>query len=267
MPGIKYYRDPNLAIFEIKSCCSGIHASRRHVHEEFSLGVVMQGSSLVSSAGQDFLVKQGSIIMIPPGTIHQCNPENLKHWQFQMLYLKQSWVESLLYTKPSDLYISVKPLHAKDFQRILRLLQLLRADLSAIEKETRLITELHYFFNFESYFKQEPNTLAVNPQAMQRVLDYIHHNYLEKISLDDLAAQAGLNKYHLLHCFQKAYKTSPHAYQTMLRVNYAKNELQKRQHEPITVIAQDAGFFDQSHFIKTFKQYLGTTPLDYRLGQ
>jgi AraC-like DNA-binding protein len=266
MSGIKYYRDPHLPIFEIKNCHSGIHASRKHVHEEFSMGVVMNGSSLVNSTGQDFLVKQGSIIMIPPGIIHQCNPENLNHWQFEMLYLKSVWVESLLDTKPLDLYISVKPLYSIDYLRILRLFELLQEDLPGIEKETHLITDLNYFFDFEGYFQQKPNPLLMNPEAMQRVREYLQSNFLEKISLDDLAGIAGLNKYHLLHCFKTVYQTSPHAYQTMLRVNFAKNELQKRQDELIMVIAQDAGFYDQSHFVKVFKQYLGTTPLDYRIG-
>jgi AraC-like DNA-binding protein len=267
MSGVQYYRDPNIAFFEIKSCQSGIHASRRHVHEEFSLGVVMQGSSVVSSTARDFRVEQGSIIMIPPKTIHRCNPQDFNHWQFKMLYLNPEWVESLFDTKPTDLYISVKQLERKDFGRILRLFEHLQENLPEIQKETHLITELQYFFDFESYFKQKPGSVMTNPRAMQRVQHFLQENYLEKISLDDLAEIAGLNKYHLLHCFRNAYQITPHAYQTMLRINFAKEQLQKRQDEPITAIAQDAGFYDQSHFVKAFKQYLGTTPLDYRIGQ
>jgi AraC-type DNA-binding domain-containing proteins len=266
MSGIKYYRDPKLPFFEIKSCDYGIHASRRHVHEEFSIGVVMQGTSLVQSTAQDFLVEQDSIIIIPPGAIHRCNPKDFHHWQFQMLYLQSSWVDSLLETKPANLYIAVKKLQTREFQRILRLFRWLRDDLPGLQKETQLITELQHFFDFESYFQQKPNSKLLNPQLMQMVKDYLQSNYLEKISLDDLAGIAGLNKYHLLHCFKTMYKTTPHAYQTMLRINFAKEQLQKKRNEPITAIAQNAGFFDQSHFVKAFKQYLGITPLEYRLG-
>jgi AraC-like DNA-binding protein len=266
MSGIKYYRDPNVPFFEIKSCKSGIHASRRHVHEEFSLGVVMQGASLVRSTAQDFLVEQGSVIMIPPGTIHQCNPRDLKHWQFQMLYLKADWVDSLLDTKPVNLYISVKPLLRKEFWQMLRLFRLLQENLPEIQKETQLITELQSFFDFESCFQQKPNLSPVNPQSMQKVRDYIQDHFWEKFNLDDLADIAGLNKFHVVHCFKTAYQTTPHAFQTMLRINFAKQQLQKQRDESIMAIAQDAGFFDQSHFVKAFKQYLGTTPLEYRLG-
>lgn len=267
MSGIKYYRDPNVPFFEIKSCESGIHASRQHVHEEFSLGIVMKGASLVRSAAQDFLVEQGTVIMIPPGTIHQCNPKDLKSWQFQMLYLKADWVGSLLDTTPTNLFISVKHLEPNDFQRMLQLFRLLQDELPGLQKETQLITELQCFFDFEGYFQQKPNLMPVNLQLMQRVQNYLQNNFLEKISLDDLASIAGLNKFHLLHCFKTAYKTTPHAFQTMLRINFAKEQLQKRRDEAIMVIAQDAGFYDQSHFVKAFKQYIGTTPLEYRLGQ
>jgi AraC-like DNA-binding protein len=266
MSGIQYYRDPNVPFLEIKSCESGIHASRRHVHEEFSLGVVMKGASLVKSAVRDFPVEQGAVIMIPPDIIHQCNPKDLKSWQFQMAYLKTDWVESLLDAKPENLYISVKNLQSKEFQRILKLFQLLKKELPGLQKETQLITELQYFFDFEGYFQQKPHRLPVNPRIMQKVQKFIQGNFLEKMSLDDLAVVAGFNKFHLVHCFKTAYHTTPHAYQTMLRINFAKELLQKRRDEAITAIAQEAGFYDQSHFVRAFKQYLGTTPLEYRLG-
>ena len=266
MSGIHYYRDPKAPFFEIKCCLSGLHASRRHVHEEFSLGVVMQGASLVTSTAEDFLVKEGSAIMIPPGTVHQCNPKDLNHWQFQMLYLKADWVDSLLDTIPADLYISVKPLSTNEYRQILLLFRLLQDNLPVIQKETQLITDLQSFFDFEGYFQQKPNLSQINPQSMPKVRDYIRDHFLEKLTLDDLADIAGLNKFHFVHCFKAAYQTTPHAFQTMLRINFAKHRLQKYQNESIMAIAQDAGFFDQSHFVKTFKQYLGTTPLEYRLG-
>ncbi len=265
MAEVRYYRDPELPVFEIKSCCSKVHASRKHAHDEFSIGVVVQGDSLVNGTGRDFTVTTGSIIIIPPEIVHQCNPENINKWQFEMLFLKKEWVFSWLDEIPPDFSISAKTLNSRDYARATRLFDLLRKEKYELEKEAFLITELTHFFDFENYFQQKPY-LLVWKNSMQIVRDYLEANFLEKISLDELASISGLSKYHLLRNFKKTYLTSPHAYQTMLRINYAKQMLKENSSEPITTIAQEAGFYDQSHFIKTFKLYYGTTPWGYRIG-
>ena len=53
-------------------------------------------------------------------------------------------------------------------------------------------------------------------------------------------------------------------YQMVLRINFAKRELGNRK-EPAEV-AQEAGFYDQSHFSKAFKSYTGITPEKYQKG-
>ena len=145
-----------------------------------------------------------------------------------------------------------------------RLIAALESDLPALEKETRLVLELTYFFDFEGYIQLQPGEPQGSPWAVRRVEDYLRANFRERLTLDELAAVACLSKYHLVRLFEKALRTSPHAYQTMLRINFAKRELRRGRSAPITAIAQEAGFYDQSHFVKAFKQYSGTTPLDYR---
>jgi AraC-like DNA-binding protein len=261
---VRFYRDENLPFLEIKSCDGGIHSSRRHAHEEFSVGLVVHGASRVGGAGREYRVGPGSFILIPPRTIHDCNPEDPDHWRFNMLYMKREWVVSLLDEAESDLGIAVKTLPLPDYQRARQFIAALETDLPALEKETRLIVELGYFFDFESYFQIPASQSGGDLRTVRRAEEYLRANFREKISLDQLAAEAGLSKYHLVRLFEKTLQTSPHAYQTMLRINFAKEELRRRRAASITAIAQEAGFYDQSHFVKAFKQYSGTTPIGYR---
>lgn len=226
----------------------------------------MGGASLVNGAGRDFLVREGTLIIIPPGMVHQCSPESFTDWRFQMLYLKAEWVYAWLDTIPADLAIAAKPLQKKDYARFTRLFRMLRSDLPALQKETALIMELTFFFDFETYFQQREFAPRPEPGAVQSAHQYLQANFLDKISLDDLAAVSGLSKYHLLRYYKKVYRTAPHSHQTMLRLNYAKQKVKEPAGESITRIAQEAGFFDQSHFVKAFKQYYGVSPFDYRTG-
>lgn len=66
MGTIKYYRDHNLPFLEIKNCDSGIHSSKQHSHEEFSFGVIINGTSTVTGEGKNYQVKPGMAILIPP---------------------------------------------------------------------------------------------------------------------------------------------------------------------------------------------------------
>lgn len=77
---VKYYRDPNLPFLEFKNCDSGVHASKEHSHEEFSFRVILKGTSSVTRDGQDYHVKLGMAIIIPPQTVHRCTPANPDCW-------------------------------------------------------------------------------------------------------------------------------------------------------------------------------------------
>lgn len=267
MPEIEYYRDDRLPVFEIKSCMAGVHASRMHAHEELSLGLIMDGASNVGGAGRGRLVKAGDAILIPSGTMHDCRPHDVYDWRFRMLFLKQTWLEAAIGVSSACSTLSVTALQAKDYGRTLAAFGELQTNLDVLEKESLLIWTITRFLHIPACRRDSASTLAAAGRTMRAVADYIHGNYLERMTLDDLAGVANLSKYGLVRGFKRAHGMSPHSYQTMLRINHAKRELQARKDTPIAAVAQEAGFYDQSHFNKAFRQFTGTTPRGYRLGR
>jgi len=67
----------------------------------------------------------------------------------------------------------------------------------------------------------------------------------------------------MIRSFRKATGLPPHAYLRQLRVERARELLFRRM--PLAEVALAAGFADQAHFTRTFKQITGTTPGRYRL--
>nr|WP_321512977.1 AraC family transcriptional regulator [uncultured Pseudodesulfovibrio sp.] len=100
--------------------------------------------------------------------------------------------------------------------------------------------------------------------AVLWVKEYLAANLSEKVSLGELSDVAHISRYHLLRIFQAAVGLSPHAYQNQLRVDLGKKLLAENQ--PISLVAVEAGFVDQSHFSRVFKQYTGATPQQYQAG-
>ena len=61
--------------------------------------------------------------------------------------------------------------------------------------------------------------------------------------------------------FRKIAGTSPKQFSSIVRLTSLINR--KYNHQSLSEIAYDYGYFDQSHFIKDFKMFTGKTPLDY----
>ncbi|QBG46425.1 AraC family transcriptional regulator [Verrucomicrobia bacterium S94] len=99
--------------------------------------------------------------------------------------------------------------------------------------------------------------------AVGKALDYIAANYTEPISLEDIAAAAGLSTFRIAHLLKEA--TGKTALQNIhyLRVQEARRLLEETDLS-CTDIAYETGFGDQSYFIKQFKKWMGITPAKYR---
>jgi AraC-like DNA-binding protein len=83
----------------------------------------------------------------------------------------------------------------------------------------------------------------------------------ENLSLEMLAVIAGCTSFHLMRLFKKHLSMSPHSYLVQLRLERAKELLS--QGHPIADAALCAGFSDQSHLTRRFKQRYGLTPGTY----
>jgi AraC family transcriptional regulator len=79
-----------------------------------------------------------------------------------------------------------------------------------------------------------------------------------------VAASVGVHPAHLARVFRAHHGVSVGEYVRRVRLEWAATEL-ARSDTPLAVIATEAGFADQSHFTRLFKQHAGVTPARYRL--
>ena len=97
----------------------------------------------------------------------------------------------------------------------------------------------------------------------KRVLDFIATHFHDNVTLEMMAAQAGISTYHFARLFKQTIGQSPHQFLMHYRVEQARKQLAK----PNTLIADIAitcGFSDQAHFTRVFKQITGKTPRQFR---
>ncbi|MBB4370467.1 AraC-like DNA-binding protein [Bradyrhizobium sp. cir1] len=98
---------------------------------------------------------------------------------------------------------------------------------------------------------------------LKRVIQYVDDNLAAKISLQHLAAVAGLSRMHFAAQFRAAVGIRPHEYLLKRRIERAQ-ELLRQADASLVDIALTVGFQTQAHFTTVFKRYAGDTPYQWR---
>lgn len=99
-------------------------------------------------------------------------------------------------------------------------------------------------------------------ERLRLAIDYIHHHYMENITLEDLAGHTYLSTTYISHSFSKYLGVSFTGYLTQVRLVHAIRRMHGTQ--TLTNIAYESGFPNVNAMIKAFKQYRGLTPGAYR---
>ena len=95
-------------------------------------------------------------------------------------------------------------------------------------------------------------------RPVRRAMELLRARLAESVTLDELAAHAGLDKFHLCRAFRSHVGLSPYAYLTQLRIARAK-ELLAAGVRP-SEVAPQVGLYDQSQLNRHFRRIVGTTP-------
>lgn len=102
-----------------------------------------------------------------------------------------------------------------------------------------------------------------NSPILQPAFEYIRTNYDKRFSLDDMASLCNISPSYFSKLFNRITGDSFSNYVNQVRVEKAC-ELLANTDTPITVIALDLGFEDNSYFDKVFKRIKGVTPSVYK---
>lgn len=98
---------------------------------------------------------------------------------------------------------------------------------------------------------------------IRKAVVYLNDHISEDVSIERLAAIANYSPAQFRRLFTRLMGQSPSVYIANVRINNAK-ALLKTTDKRISDIAVEVGFFDHSHFIRTFRKLVGVTPAEYR---
>jgi AraC-like DNA-binding protein/mannose-6-phosphate isomerase-like protein (cupin superfamily) len=98
---------------------------------------------------------------------------------------------------------------------------------------------------------------------IMKVIQWLHEQISEDLSVSDLAEVAGLSSSYFRRCFHREVGSSPSDYVTQLRIERSKRMLAETDRS-ITEIAMELGYNTSAYFTAVFHRETGTTPSEFR---
>ena len=100
-------------------------------------------------------------------------------------------------------------------------------------------------------------------RSLHRAREYVHAHFAENLTLAQVARAAGLHPVYLGQIFRQEFGETLGEYLNRIRVRAAAGMLANSD-LPLSAVAVDLGFYDQSHFTRVFRHFTGATPGMFR---
>lgn len=242
------------------------HRFGRHLHEQFGIGVVLQGAQKSLSGRGMVEAMAGDTITVNPGEIHDGTPIGDTGRSWQMLYFEPELIASLMTDisegRMTQAEFSLPVMReARISQAVRQLFATLTATAhAAMVAEEQMLLLFAHVLHQTSMQQPAQNTQAV-PTAIRHARDRIDDDPTAILSLQDLAQQSGLSRFQLLRAFAKVTGMTPHAYLLQRRLHHARRLIAAGI--PLVQVAMDSGFADQSHLTRLFVRNFGISPGAY----
>ena len=249
-----------------------------HNHEFYEMNIVLRGVGTHEIENSRFRVKAGDVFVIPPMTVHAyCDTRELDvyHILIRKNFITGNMTEAA--SIPGFLQlVEIEPFLRRHFSDAMFLhlgageLVKLRGELAFIEDGGEFDREELYPLKHHSLWKilyslsymlyrqlhsSKKDTKNKYEHSVLTALEYIHQNYFEKITIEDLCAITYLSRSTLLRSFGEICGCSPTVYLGRYRCERAA-ELMNSAAMSKTEIANACGFYDLSHMERMLKNQI-----------
>jgi AraC-like DNA-binding protein len=221
----RFWRSPALPFVESRMARDSSACYAPHAHTSLSIGAVDGGRSMFHHGTTSQPLSRGDVVLIPAGEVHACNPENDGQWSYQMLYLDPHWVRDVL-GEIGDFDAQVLhqlPRHTTPQHLHTRLSDLNRClfgSAPAQDKEAALLLLVGDLFGSAPTRCRQPQP---NMARLRGVQAMIRARCTEALTLDEMAAQACMSRYHFVRSFKRAVGLTPHAWLLDQRTQRARH--------------------------------------------
>ena len=234
-----------------------------HMHLSPEFLYINEGKLKLNCHDTDFVLEQGDIAVIFPGTIHgYTSLSDTTDYSLAIFRMEESadFYKTLFEMHPSPPVIKAKDL-PDDIGGLMNEL----IGLNENDGKSALIKAIVslIFARTIPLLNLKTNTKKFKANLTVRAVTHVFEHYKEPISLDSVGESLGISRFAVSKLFNSSVKINFVKYVRFLRINYAK-ELLENTDKSIVDISLESGFDCLRTFNRVFKEETGTTPLKYR---
>lgn len=239
------------------------HRTRLRTAQSYEFSIFLTDGGTLCLPDGDHPIHRGLCRFVPPGT-KLCS---IPHYQSYTVYFSLSPETEGQFPHCRNQFLDSIPLcftsrMADAYPPILEKLAqaLFRTDPGAVLEQKMLLYKLLLTMHKDAV---EATAATAADAAVETVQQYLEQNLCTETSLEQLGELTGYHPLYLQRVFKQATGTTPHAYQTQLRLQKAR-ELLMLTAQPVSAIAMQCGYGSVSHFTGLFRRHFGCTPLGFR---
>jgi len=251
-----------------------------HWHDEAEFVLIRKGAVRLQVDGSEYNLRKGDAAQVPSGAIHTAVSANGRDFWYDAIVFSVNFLTSGVSDITQLQYIGRIKLRQLQLPILISTRQawgrgVVRELMDLIEAARRKAPgyELALKGSLFKAFSILVSKGSVTPDAAHRkyrdlhrlkfVIQYIHENYAQKLTLHDLAALSNLSKYYFCRFFKECIGRSPVEYLHSCRL-LKSEQLLKDTNLKVVDIAYEVGFTDLSHFIRLFHKATGVSPSLFR---
>lgn len=225
----------------IKSC-------GHHSHDCWEIILLCTGSNIYTVGQEEFTLRQGDILVVPPGSVHGAESEE----GFTDMFIRATELRfpGALQVKDQegDVQALMNILHRITMQKEYHYEEIAEKLLESICEYITRYSGQRYQYEFVIQLKNHIYSNLADPD----------------FRIADAVKELGYTADYVRKCFVKEIGSTPLEYLTMLRLQQARKLLTQEAYLSIEEVARNCGYHDSFYFSRQFKKKFGEAPRDYR---
>ncbi len=241
-----------------------------HFHDFDKLVILISGSVDYRVENTSYKLRPWDVLLVKHHTIHKAEIDRSEPYERIIIYLDRRYFENImpdaglmdcfdLADRHGRHLLQAAPQQLEELKTAIARYEELRGDerFGAFAMGEAMMIQLLIHVSRLSEVEPEKKEAKYDPK-IQQVLSYINENFIQELSVDALADQVFLSKYHFMRLFKAQTGTTVYAYVRQKRLMHAARMI--REGVPAQKAAADSGFGDYSAFHRAFKDSFGISP-------
>ena len=269
------------ASYRMKSI--GVQELRFHSHTQYEIYYFHSGNCKYLINHTIYDLRPGDIIIMDGLTAHRANPSLQDMYERSVVHFSPDWILPLLESlHMPELLAPFKEMNnsllrggedgiRENIIACIKRLAILSKRKDEKEPENQaemkvLLTDM--LVQIFKLSRAENESLSMEKSDkdvhVEKIAEYIHLHFREKIMLDDLSDSLNISKFYLSRIFKEITGMTVMDYVMECRLNQVKYDLEMNPNKKLSTIAHESGFESPAHFSRFIKRKLGMTPTEYR---